>query len=51
MKDIFLALVVFSVPITCAVFAGLLALQSKEGWGWFLLAALLIGGSIKITTD
>lgn len=50
MKDIFLALLVFTVPITCTVFAGLLALQSKKGWGWFLLIALLFAGSIKITT-
>lgn len=50
MKDILLVLTAFSVPIACTVFAGLLALRGRNGWGWFLLVALLVCGSVKITT-
>lgn len=28
----------------CLMLAGLIALSGNEGWGWFLFAALLLGG-------
>lgn len=33
--------------ITCVIFAGLLALDNCDGWGWFLVVSLL---HIKNTT-
>lgn len=34
-----------AASITFAVFAGLLALNGMDGWGWFITAALLSGVS------
>jgi hypothetical protein len=31
------------LPIICAVLAGVLAFYGIEGWGWFLLASILLG--------
>lgn len=28
----------------CLMLAGLVALSGNKGWGWFLFAALLLGG-------
>jgi hypothetical protein len=39
--DILLILAVNAVSITLVVFAGILCLRQKEGWGWFLFAAIL----------
>lgn len=35
------------VAIACIGVAGYLALQSKEGWGWFLFVGLLCAGSVS----
>ncbi|EFO7518597.1 hypothetical protein RLV03_000385 [Salmonella enterica subsp. enterica serovar Benin] len=44
-------LLVFSTPIICAIFAGILAFNGKDGWGWFLFVAALIACSIKVSVD
>lgn len=50
MKDIFLMAMVFVPPILfCVIFAGLLAMEGKPGWGWFLFVAALITCSLKIS--
>lgn len=36
------------VPLVCIVAAAWLALNDKDGWGWFLLVAILCAQS-KIT--
>ncbi|EJP3721845.1 hypothetical protein NUR08_004414 [Salmonella enterica] len=48
MKDIFLIAMVFMVPLLCVIFAGLLAMEGRSGWGWFLFVAALITCSLKI---
>jgi hypothetical protein len=45
MPSVFVILAFNSVSITMAIVAGVLALKEKEGWGWFLFAALLTFGS------
>ncbi|EEE1025366.1 hypothetical protein B6171_004856 [Salmonella enterica subsp. enterica serovar Miami] len=42
MKDIFLTAMAFMTPLLCVIFAGLLAMEAKSGWGWFLFVAALI---------
>ncbi|EJP3659496.1 hypothetical protein NUR12_001077 [Salmonella enterica] len=49
MKDIFLMAMVFMTPLLCVIFAGLLAMEGKPGWGWFLFVAALITCSLKIS--
>lgn len=39
--DILMILAVNAVSITLVIFAGILCLRQKEGWGWFLFAAIL----------
>lgn len=34
---------VYVPPAACVIFAGLGALNGVEGWGWFLLVALILG--------
>lgn len=41
----------FSTPVICAIFAGILALNGKDGRGWFLFVAALIMCSIKVSVD
>jgi len=38
-------LVMEAASITFAVFAGLLALNALDGWGWFMAASLICGVS------
>lgn len=41
--NIALALLVCNAAtITCVIMAGLLGLEGRSGWGWFLLVGLLI---------
>lgn len=49
MKDIFLIAMAFMTPIFCVIIAGLLAMEAKPGWGWFLFVAALITCSLKIS--
>ncbi|HFW4797466.1 TPA: hypothetical protein ACIBS5_002857 [Salmonella enterica subsp. diarizonae serovar 60-67:z35:-] len=42
MKTIAMLIMGFATPVICAIFAGLLAMEGKSGWGWFLFAAVLI---------
>lgn len=35
------------VSIVCAIAAAYIAAHGGEGWGWFLLVALLCAGSAK----
>lgn len=47
-----LASIVANVPcIACVAIAGHLALRGLGGWGWFLLAGLIICKSIKLKGD
>ncbi len=41
MNDLLMVLAVNSVPIACAIFAGVMEYNENEGWGAFLLIALL----------
>lgn len=35
------------LPITiCVLVAGALAIYGREGWGWFLFVAVLLGGAL-----
>lgn len=45
MKYLLSILGVNIVAITCIGFAGYLAANDKNGWGWFLFAGLLCVGS------
>lgn len=38
-----------AVSIVCIAIAAVLAIQEKDGWGWFLFVAVLAGQSIKVT--
>ncbi|EDZ0945599.1 hypothetical protein GN543_004985 [Salmonella enterica] len=49
MKDIFLIAMAFMTPLLCVIIAGLLAMEAKPGWGWFLFVAALITCSLKIS--
>ncbi|EHF6669294.1 hypothetical protein J2H33_000234 [Salmonella enterica] len=49
MKDIFLIAMAFMTPLLCVIFAGLLAMKAKPGWGWFLFVAALIMCSLKVS--
>ncbi|EGH2794923.1 hypothetical protein ID987_000793 [Salmonella enterica] len=49
MKDIFLITMALITPLLCVIFAGLLAMEAKPGWGWFLFVAALIMCSLKIS--
>jgi len=51
MKTALLLMVVLSTPIICAVFARLLALRGLDGWGWFLVIALLTTGTTVYSRD
>lgn len=51
MKTIVMLALGFSTPIICAIFAGILAMEGKSGWGWFLFVAVLIMCSIKVSVD
>ncbi|EIZ2110662.1 hypothetical protein MOQ95_005388 [Salmonella enterica] len=51
MKTMVMLALGFSTPIICAIFAGILALNGKDGWGWFLFVAALIMCSIKVSVD
>lgn len=41
MEDLLMVLATNAVPIVCATSAGILAYKEREGWGFFLLIALL----------
>lgn len=49
MKDIFLIAMAFMTPLLCVIIAGLLAMEAKPGWSWFLFVAALITCSLKIS--
>ncbi|EMV0393031.1 hypothetical protein AABH71_005122 [Salmonella enterica] len=34
--------ILLATPVICAVLAGVLAWKEKQGWGWFLFAAIVI---------
>lgn len=40
-----------AVPIACVVAAGAIALSRQDGWGWFLVLALLTGVMQSRITD
>lgn len=37
---------VTAISITCVVTAGYLALHQRRAWGWFLLVAFLVAGTL-----
>jgi hypothetical protein len=41
MKYVFLVLAINIFAITCASFAGYMAIHSIHGWGWFLFSAII----------
>lgn len=46
MKDMAVIVTVIArlaVAAVCAWFGGVLAIDGKEGWGWFLLASIILG--------
>ena len=48
METIFIIVLRFILPAIFAVGAVLLAKEEKEGWGWCIFAAIVLGGtSIK----
>lgn len=49
MKDIVLVAAAFMTPVLCIIFAWMLAMEGKSGWGWFLFVAALIACSIKVS--
>lgn len=49
MKDVAILLVFALIPITCFAGATFLAYHRVDGWGWLILAGILIGGSIRYT--
>lgn len=38
-------------PVAIMGFAALLIYEQKDGWGWYLLAAFLLVGSMKLRFD
>jgi hypothetical protein len=50
MNNTFLLLISNAVSIACVIGAVNLASKGTEGWGWFLLVALLCSTTLK-TTD
>ena len=38
------------VALACVCVGGYLAVNGREGWGWFLFVGLLCAGSVKFTT-
>lgn len=42
MKIALALLVCNAATITCVIMAGLISLEGRSGWGWFLLVGLLI---------
>ncbi len=51
MKDITLLVAAFMTPVLCVIFAWMLAMEGKSGWGWFLFVAVLIMCSIKVSVE
>ena len=49
MNDIVLLLVSNATSIVCVIGAAIIASKGYEGWGWFLLIALLCSTSPTIT--
>ena len=51
MQSMLASLGVNLVALGCIGVAGYLAVQSKEGWGWFLFVGLLCAGSVSFKSD
>lgn len=47
MKEALMLMVVCLVPIFLFGIAGYLIYKQSDGWGWFLLCATLVAGSIN----
>ena len=50
MKNITAIFFFWLIEASLFVIPAFLAYNDKKGWGWFLLAAVLIGGSLRIKT-
>lgn len=50
MKEIAIVGLYMLMPITCFAGATFLAYHKVDGWGWLILAGVLIGGSFKYTS-
>ncbi|HHA1934808.1 TPA: hypothetical protein ACOEP6_003274 [Enterobacter ludwigii] len=48
MTNITIAAFALIAPILCSAAAGILAYQGKDGWGWFLFAAIVLASGISI---
>ncbi|MEH4988152.1 hypothetical protein PO461_12040 [Enterobacter asburiae] len=48
MENITIAAFALIAPILCSAAAGILAYQGKDGWGWFLFAAIVLASGISI---
>lgn len=42
MRDVAMVLIIQVPSATCALFAGKLCYDGKDGWGWFILAAIIL---------
>jgi hypothetical protein len=50
-RDIILIVFACLIPITCFVCSAVLAYNEKPGWGWFILAGVVIAGALKMDFD
>ena len=48
MENITIAAFALIAPVLCSAAAGILAYQGKDGWGWFLFAAIVLVGGVSI---
>jgi len=51
MKFVLANLGINLVALACIGVSGYLAVNGKDGWGWFLFAALLCAGSVSFGTE
>ncbi|WP_196298448.1 hypothetical protein [Enterobacter ludwigii] len=48
MCGVILPVIALIAPVLCSAVAGILAYQGKDGWGWFLFAAIVLASGISI---
>lgn len=50
MKNLLFTIGVNLVSLACVSAAAYLAIQEKDGWGWFLTVAVIAQSSVKFTS-
>lgn len=50
LRDIIFAILFAAIPISGFISVAFLIYHEKQGWGWLLLAVVLIAGSIHMKT-